>query len=353
MERKSNFELLRIICMILIVWGHLTNKYSLNEPILGFNYIETNIIKSFSSIAVNVFILISGYFSISFKPMRLLKICQETWFYSVFLLILTTYMGWHTFILKKDILYLCPIFSKKYWFITIYVILYLLAPCLNKLASAISKANFKSILFIGFVILYLWHTLSFILNSERPIDDAGYGIPNFIYLYLLGRYIRLHYNVPIMKQNFIFLYFIISVSLFIFQLIYSLILGFSFTSLYSYNTLFILGGAISLFLFFKELNIEYYPFINHWAKYCLAIYIIHMHPLLWDKICVFLQITHISPIWFIPYSLSISIIMYTTFAIIEKIRLYLFDKVENKINSRIMQTKIAQKIENQIRLIEV
>ena len=68
MERKSNFELLRIICMILIVWGHLTNKYSLNEPILGFNYIETNIIKSFSSIAVNVFIRKHSVNPVKFQP---------------------------------------------------------------------------------------------------------------------------------------------------------------------------------------------------------------------------------------------------------------------------------------------
>lgn len=75
-----------------------------------------------------------------------------------------------------------------------------------------------------------------------------------------------------------------------------------------------------------------------------------MHPLLWYKICEFLQITHIPPIWFIPYSLSVSIIMYFTFALVEKIRLYFFDNIENKINNRIMQTKIAQKIESKIKL---
>lgn len=52
--------------MILIIWGHLTNKFSIEEPILGLNYLESHLVKSFTIVAVNVFILISGYFSISF-----------------------------------------------------------------------------------------------------------------------------------------------------------------------------------------------------------------------------------------------------------------------------------------------
>lgn len=336
--------------MIFIIWGHLINKFFVQSSIVELNYLESLFFKSFTIVAVNVFVLISGYFSISFKLSRLLKLVQETWFYSIFLFILATYMEWHHFILQKDILYLCPIFSKIYWFITIYVILYILSPCLNKLALSISKNHFKSILLTGFFIIYIWHTLSFILNSNRPIDDAGFGIPNFIYLYLLGRYIKL-YNISFhSKKFFLLLYFIISISLCLFQLSYSIILGFSFTALFSYNTIFVFLGSVTLFLFFTKLNIGYNSFINKWAKYCLAIYIIHMHPLLWYKICEFLQITHIPPIWFIPYSLSVSIIMYFTFALVEKIRLYFFDNIENKINNRIMQTKIAQKIESKIKL---
>lgn len=347
--RESNFELLRIICMLLIICGHLTNIYSVNEPILGLTYIETHLLKSFTVVAVNVFILISGYFSISFKLPRLLKLGQLTWFYSVTLLILTISYGWHS-INYYDITFFIPIFSKKYWFITIYIILYILSPCLNKLALSISKNNFKSVLIIGFFIIYVWHTLSFILNFSRPIDDAGYGIPNFIYLYLLGRYIKLHSNIYAIKQNFLLWYFIIGILLFIFQLTYSIILGFSFTALFSYNTIFVFLGSVALFLFFTKLNIGYNVFINKWAKYCLAVYVIHTHADFFTKLCDFLQITHIPPIWFIPYSLSISIIMYITFALVEKIRLYFFDNIENKINNRIMQTKIAQKIESKIKL---
>lgn len=348
-KRESNFEFLRIICMLLIIWGHLTNQYSVNEPILGITYLETHLIKSFTIVAVNVFILISGYFSISFKLPRILKLGQLTWFYSVTLLILTISCGWHS-INYYDITFFAPIFSKKYWFITIYIILYILSPCLNKLALSISKNHFKSILLIGFFIIYVWHTLSFILNFNRPIDDAGYGIPNFIYLYLLGRYIKLYSNMYTIKQNFLLLYFIIGMLLFTFQLTYSIILGFSFTALFSYNTIFVFLGSVTLFLFFTKLNIGYNSFINKWAKYCLAVYVIHTNTDLFTKLYEFSQIPHIPPIWFIPYSLLISIIMYFTFALVEQARLYFLDKIENKMNNRIMQTEIAKNIERKIKL---
>lgn len=351
-QRDSNIELLRIICIILIIIGHLANKYPQQGGILESNYLESYFIKSFTIVSVNVFILISGYFSISFKLSRILKMEQQVWFYSIFLLILMASLDRYILHLS-DITFLCPIISKKYWFITIYVILYILSPILNKMALTISKNDFKSVLLIGFIIIYIWHTINSVLFTEKPIDDAGYGITNFIYLYLLGRYIKIYKNVLMKKQNYLLLYFAIGILLFIFQLTYSIILGFSFTALFSYNTIFVFLGSVTLFLFFTKLNIGYNVFINKWAKYCLAVYIIHEHPVFKNLIYDFLRITHISPIWFIPYILLISIVLYFTFALVEKIRLYFFDKIENKINSKIMQTKIAQKIENKIRLMDV
>ena len=42
--------------------------------------------------------------------------------------------------------------------------------------------------------------------------------------------------------------------------------------------------------------------------------------------------------------------MYFTFALVEQVRLYFLDKIENKINNRIMQIPIVQKIESKIKL---
>lgn len=313
-------------------------------------YLESYFFKSFTVVAVNVFVLISGYFSISFKMSKILKLGEQTWFWSVAILVLAVVVGWHEIQPVKDIAYLIPIVSKRYWFITIYVMLCFLSPLLNKLSLSLSKQDFKVVLILGFILIYVWHTICFIFNFGRPIDDAGYGIPNFVYLYLFGRYLKIHCNMSICKRNFLIDYIFICVLLFIFQLSYSLVLGFSFTSLLSYNTVFVFLGGGFLFLFFAKLKMKYNKYINVWAKNCLAVYIIHMHPLFWDKICEFLQIEEISPLYFIPYSLGMSIILYFALATVEKIRLFFFDKIENRFNDKIMNIQMVKNIENMIKL---
>ena len=130
-----------------------------------------------------------------------------------------------------------------------------LSPLLNKLSLSLSKKNFKVILILGFVLIYIWHTICFIFNFGRPIDDAGYGIPNFVYLYLFGRYLKIHCNISIFKRNFLIDYISVCMLLFIFQLSYSLALGFSFTSLLSYNTVVVFfGGGIFILVFYKAKN---------------------------------------------------------------------------------------------------
>lgn len=349
-RRESNFELLRVICMLFIVWGHLMIAFSGEESVGGLDYLETHFLRSFTVVAVNVFVLISGYFSISFKLSRVLKLGEQTWFYSVILFVFAVFIGWHEIKPAKDIAYLVPIFSKQYWFITIYVILYFLSPILNKMSLYLSAENFKSILIIGFFLIYVWHTIGFIFNFGLPIEDAGYGIPNFVYLYLLGRYLKIHCGVSMSKRNLLLGYIFICISLFLFQLLYSLALGFSFTALYSYNTVFVFLGGGFLFLFFAKLKIKYNKYINVWAKNCLAVYIIHMHPLFWNKICEFLQIEEIPPLYFIPYSLGMSIILYFALATVEKIRLFFFDKIENRFNDKIMNIQMVKNIENMIKL---
>lgn len=349
LKRDSNFELLRIICMVLIIMGHLSIKFS-NDSINSLAYIETHFLRSFTIVAVNVFVLISGYFSISYKMPRLLKLIEQTWFYSVGLFFLALLLGWHSLEPRNDIFYFVPIFGKLFWFITIYVILYILSPILNKLALSLTKEKFKAILLVGFFVIYVWHTLGYILNAKMPIEDAGYGIPNFIYLYLLGRYFSMHSDFASSKRNYFLSYILISLALFTFQFAYSWALGFSFTSLLSYNTLFVFGGAVMLFLYIAKLRLAYNKFINDWAKYCLAVYIIHMHPLVWDKICGFIHLYEMDPAWFMPYVILISIILYFILAGVERIRVFLLGGIEDRINNIIVNSKIANKVNNIIKL---
>ena len=55
-------------------------------------------------------------------------------------------------------------------------------------------------------------------------------------------------------------------------------MGFYFDSMISYNTIFTLGGAVGLFMWFKQLRFKENRVITWLAKHSLSVYLIHMCP---------------------------------------------------------------------------
>ena len=83
---RSILELLRIICMILIVAHHLgVHGHYGNMQISPLNKFVILLLKSGGKLGVNVYMLISGYYLVnsSFKLSRLINTLALTLFYSV------------------------------------------------------------------------------------------------------------------------------------------------------------------------------------------------------------------------------------------------------------------------------
>lgn len=185
--------------------------------------------------------------------------------------------GLHEIMLRKDILMVVPLLTKRHWFITVYVALCILAPYLNILVNAMSKLEFKRLLTIGVCLFVVLPTLAGLFNSESITAHSGYGFINFMLLYLMGRYMRLH-KVPQRSSYLYFSIYVLSMAACgLFQIVYSHILGFEFTTFLSYDTLFVFAGAIALLCAFSRLMFKN-KFVNTLASVCFAVYIIHMHP---------------------------------------------------------------------------
>lgn len=85
-SRLANIELLRILCMIMIVCGHAilygkfgeTSENHLNDFLIGY-------LRTICSVAVNCYMLISGYFLVNsaFKLSKLLDLWIAVFTYSV------------------------------------------------------------------------------------------------------------------------------------------------------------------------------------------------------------------------------------------------------------------------------
>lgn len=71
-----------------------------------------------------------------------------------------------------------------------YIVLFLLIPFINILLNNIDKETYKKLLIVILLVFSLWDSIM----SNKIIADSGYGIVNFIVLYIIGGYLKLHYN---------------------------------------------------------------------------------------------------------------------------------------------------------------
>lgn len=283
--RNKNYEMLRIVLMILIIIGHMVMYSEKLDDIGTLEYFITNFFRSFTMIAVNSFVLISGYFSINLKWNKLflldIRVCFYTWTGFLLAVILAIYKV----NLIKDIQFLFPVITKQYWYITVYFVLCIFSPYINVFLLNISKRMLQKAILVGGVVLYLIATFCFLINANQIVLDAGYGIVNFVFLYCLGYYIK-HYYIDEYKISFYLIIYIFACFFsFIINIGMTYITGFYFDSMISYNTIFALIGSLGLFMCFKNLNIENLNVrkgkIVLWlSSHSMAVYLIHMCPLI-------------------------------------------------------------------------
>lgn len=151
------------------------------------------------------------------------------------------------------------------WFVVIYGILYLLIPFINKMFNALDEKSIKAILVINFIFFYMWPTFF----TDVTDKSGGYGITNFINLYLIGAYIHKYHDEKIKLNKLIVLYLLMT----IITTIFSIVTG----RAYQYNSIFVLLSSIAFFEIFKSLNIGYNKTINRLAVYTFSVYLIDVN----------------------------------------------------------------------------
>lgn len=348
-NKLVNFELLRIISMVMIVtlhflgFGGILSRLQTGDP----KYYLANIIEYACIIAVNLYVMITGYFCINKKirPKKILYLEIEMIFYLVFIYCCAIVNGIEKFEVEKFIKNFFPYITKQYWFLTAYMSLYLMIPIVNKIVSNIEKKEYKYFLIIILSILSVAATL-YPKNSILNVS-SGYSIVWFITVYLIGGYIKLYYsehkfNSIKLISNYIGM---IAVHMAIDWLSFKInkfeLLGDYRENSLNYNNIITLIEACALFLLFKQINIKnvfMQKVILAISQLTLGVYLIHENPiireLLWHK-------------WLNPYTylnswkvfgvLIIDVfLIFMVSCIIEKIRILLFrflkvEKVADKI----------------------
>lgn len=195
-KRQANFELLRIVAMYMVVVMHYLSNSIETVPtggsVQGMDVVYAAL-ESLCIVAVNVYVLISGYFlsTSAFSWKRVLKVIGQTLFYTVLIPPVLALFGAISFSEVFNIYHIWnsifPVQSGHYWFVTAYVVLMLFAPALN---AAIGKLEQKQLLqVLGALLLFfcIGKTLS---PLQFATDRYGYDFGWFMVLYLTGGYIR-------------------------------------------------------------------------------------------------------------------------------------------------------------------
>lgn len=322
-ERNSSIELLRILAIVLIVMMHAAG-YGLNSGELSTS-MGVVAINSVGNMGVTLFVLISGYFGIRFRPSKLIKLWAMMLVYSVAAYVFNIAIGEKEININGIYKALTPVTSVEWWFMTCYVILFILSPLINRIAERFSQKEF----------LYLLGVLSFFfvisptfLQHTITNDSFGKGLPNFFLAYLIGQYIR-KYNMPKKIENHSCAIFIACiVILFSVSLLGKIKLGANVPALYRDNDLFIISGAICLFLCMRR-QVWHNRQVNYAAGFVFPLYLANL-PLIG-----YLHKQYIignNALEWIPYFATIAEVIAIT-AIFEIIRRFLLDRAIIKIGS--------------------
>lgn len=186
--RQSNFELLRIIAMLMVVIGH-TQFVALGRPSVEAvlqDPIDLSVrclIQYLCSPCVNIFVLISGYFSIRPSLIGASKFIFQVVFLSTFCYIILLSLGFSNLSIKGIIE--CVGLTGSCWFVKSYLLLYILAPVLNAYVEITERKQFRNLViaFFLFQSVFGWYL------STAHFIETGMSTISFVGLYLLDRYI--------------------------------------------------------------------------------------------------------------------------------------------------------------------
>lgn len=354
--RQSNFELLRVFSMYIILLHHLIihgvmqgfkgGAYSslwmygskINQFFLWFFFPG-------GEVGVALFFMISGYFLITSNKLNIKKTILQTVYYgwfTVFLFFITSLImhfsdlgNVYSYMTNKELTrelifnIFAPLRSGQFWFVTAYVILLLLKPLYNEFLNKFNRN--------GYLIFLLFFWLFGLVFSTYFEIVLGYT--KAFFFYALGGYIRLfmadkkiskgsNYGLFIMGC---LLWAVYAVIRYIANIVnFNGIIGkiFGLINFFVPSCILVVIIGICFFIFFMNLNIGNKKYINIIASTTFGIYLIHegtfTRGIIWDVVLKVSTIMYQSSLFPIIAILS-TVILFVVCSILDYFRICLIE----------------------------
>ena len=283
-ERLSNYDILRILCAVMVVVEHfcetgMFGAFGLVEKNTS-SYAFLNFVYAFSRESVDVFILLSGYFLISSKNQRIgkgINLFLMTIFYSQLIYAFRCMLNIDSFCLKTFVIRFLP----QNYFLFLYVTLYFLSPYLNRIVDAFSLKKYLSFLVLFVSLFAIWPTLINLITSLLNINlkgvytlglsgsDMGFNILTFILLYYIGGFIRKY--VVARRCMTLVLYLVVGVILWATALFVPTVSK----VFYYYDSFILIFHASLLVVLFKSIRTAPSKWIGFLAEKTYGVFLVH------------------------------------------------------------------------------
>ncbi len=321
--------------MAMIVFHHLAyhGDFDWQSSGITFPHLWYNLILMGGKVGVYVYVLISGYFlidsdhsMISFK--KVLKFWGQVFFYSIGLYLVLGACGISDFGMKSLIKALFPIIFSQWWFASAYFVLYIIHPFLNMALKNLDKRAYQLLVL---TLIILWFVIPTFTTSYFESNRFIY----FIVMYVIAGYARIHgFNSRFTSKHYIVFAMIVSLLTYASSIVFTL-LGRRWAFFSAHSTYFYWEGkitvlliAVSIFMAFAGLKLEYHKWINTIASATFGVYLIHenniIRPLLWRGL--FKNVWHQDGVDLILYSVLAVAAVYVVCTAIDLIRKYFIEK---------------------------
>lgn len=289
-RRSSNFELLRIVVMLMIIAYHyvIHGQVGLLE---NGNFLQRIFLECFSmfgKIGVNLFVLISGYFGLEkcFSVKKLLKLEVQCLFFSLLGVVIG--IGLELELPSKEVIKMFfPITSNQYWYMTAYVILYLLSPWYNEFLKRLDRKQYNKLLLM---MTLIWGIIPCVTLQTTTGMNFTQQIWMFVVYAYGGYYARFGSKIRKKKQLLAVFMVVLLGSVVALEILGMKWKIFSDCATYFRwsNTIVAFPLTLLIFIIFRELNFKN-TIVNKISGAAFSVYLFHENPviskILWPVLC--------------------------------------------------------------------
>lgn len=333
MKRESNFEVMRTIAMFFIVVYHcLTHGigdgygFSVHNPASLSNILFSDFLLVFSSISVNLYVMVSGYFlaDLDFKMSRIVRTWVQACFYSCVITIIMMSLGMAPFSVVGIGKSLFPLSTDAYWFVTQFIGLMILSPFLAMLVRNMSYKQYVGLL-LGGAFICLAIIPDFPLGKRFHVAH-GNSVWSFAYLFLMAGFIR-HHLQKISRGRLLFAIFFVTILTMACEFYLGNHNGHVSLVWFDYNGLpFIL--SVLIFVFVRQIHIQDYGFWNVLVKlapYSFGVYLIHDQLMVRGWLWSHVPVVSFCDQWIYPFVvISLCVLIFLSCVFVDSIRKRLF-----------------------------